>query len=91
MLKQKPFRSKSYLKWVSSLPCVICGAPADDAHHIIGIGKLGGMGTKAPDSFTMPVCRGHHNEIHQSPDLWPDQWEWVARTLAQAQAEGVLK
>ena len=84
------WRSRKYLDWVKTLPCVICGARADDPHHITGIGHLGGMGTKAPDQFVMPVCRPHHDEIHRDPNLWPDQWEWVARTLARAIEAGVL-
>ena len=87
--KQKAFRSKKYLKWVKSLPCCMCGGGSEDAHHIIGRGHLGGMGTKAPDNYTMPVCRQHHQEIHQRPELLDDQWEWVARTQAQAISEGV--
>ena len=88
--KQKAFRSAEYLKWVKSLPCCMCQCSTVDAHHIIGIGHLGGMGTTAPDSFTMPLCRYHHSRVHAEPELWPEQWEWVARTQARAQAEGVL-
>lgn len=90
MLKQKPFRSRKYLDWVKKQPCVMCGAPADDPHHIIGIGGMSGMGRKAPDSMTVPVCRPHHDEIHRTPELWPRQWEWIARTLDKALAEGAL-
>ena len=90
MMKSKAFRSKRYLQWVKTQPCVLCGSPADDAHHIIGTGNLSGMGMTAPDVFTMPACRQHHTTIHQSPEVWSAQWEWIARTLAKAVAEGVL-
>ncbi len=89
MQKVKAFRSAKYLKWVKSLPCCICGSPADDAHHLIGVG-LGGMGMTAPDSMAIPVCRGHHREIHAEPELWGSQWQYVARTLARAFDEGIL-
>jgi len=85
--KNKAWRSKEYLAWVREQPCCVCGRPADDAHHLIGVGHMGGVGTKAPDSMAMPVCRAHHDEIHRDPNLWPDQWEWVARTLAKALEE----
>jgi hypothetical protein len=49
------------------------------------------MGTKAPDWAVMPVCRRHHDELHRDPNLWPDQWEYIARTLGRALDEGVLK
>jgi hypothetical protein len=84
------WRSPRYLAWVKTQPCVLTGAPADDAHHIIGLGHLGGMGTKAPDWAVMPVTREAHEEIHRNPDCWPHQWEWVARTLGKAIEEGVL-
>jgi len=72
--KVKQFRSKKYLVWVKSLPCSICGAPADDAHHLIGVGNMGGMGTKASDVLVMPLCRGCHTELHREPDLHLLQW-----------------
>lgn len=87
----KPFRSPKYLAWVKQQPCVMCGEPSDDAHHIKGVGHLSGVGMKAPDTFTMPVCRPHHDEIHRTPELWANQWEWVARTLARAVSENVLR
>lgn len=87
--KHKAWRSKKYLAWVKTLPCVICGAPADDAHHAIGLG-LSGMGLTAPDQYAVPVCRGHHSEIHATPELWPKQWLWIGSTLAKALNEGIL-
>jgi len=90
MQKVKAFRSAKYLAWVKTLPCCSCGAPADDAHHLIGVGNMGGMGMKAPDSMTMPVCRACHGDIHRLPILQSDQWEWIARTLAKAFDEGIL-
>lgn len=88
--KDPRYRNRAYLNWVKKQPCVMCGQQADDPHHIIGIGYLGGAGTKAPDQYVMPVCRIHHEEIHHRPELWPMQWEWIARTLARAIEEGAL-
>ncbi|WP_051222302.1 DUF968 domain-containing protein [Neptunomonas japonica] len=87
--KQKAFRSPKYLKWVKSLPCCMCFGNADDPHHIKGVGHLSGGSMTAPDNFVMPMCRNCHAEMHRNPELWPDQWEYVARTLAQAISEGV--
>lgn len=87
----KAWRSRKYLDWVKTLDCSICGAPADDAHHIIGRGHMGGMGTKAPDLMVIPVCRGCHGEIHRNPDLWDWQWEGIARTVLRAVDAGILK
>lgn len=90
MLKKKAFRSRRYLDWVKQQPCVMCGAPSDDPHHIISVGGMSGMGMTAPDSMAMPVCRPHHDEIHRTPELWEKQWEWVSRTLDKALRDGVL-
>ena len=88
--KNKPWRSKKYTDWVKTLDCCLCGAPADDPHHIIGIGGFGGTGTKAPDYMTMPACRGCHGRFPQEPELWPSQWEHIVRTLHRAIQEGVF-
>lgn len=87
--KTKAWRSKRYLDWVKTLPCVLCGCPADDAHHAIGLG-LSGMGMTAADYYAIPVCRGHHSEIHVKPEVWSEQWEWVTQTMGKALDEGVL-
>lgn len=58
-----------YLQWVKSQPCVCCGARADDPHHIIGHGQ-GGMGTKAHDLLTIPLCRQHHDDLHRDMSRW---------------------
>ncbi len=89
--KDGRWRSEAYLSWVRTLPCCSCRGPGGDAHHLIGVGQLGGMGTKAPDSYVMPLCRLCHQAIHNSPEDWPTQWEWVARTVALAIHEGLLK
>jgi len=88
-LKQKAFRSPKYIRYVKSLVCVYCGAPADDPHHGIGL-KLGGMGLTAPDWAAIPVCRGCHSKLHITPELWPGQWEHIARTIAGAIDLGIL-
>ncbi|MCW2255115.1 hypothetical protein M2263_001206 [Providencia alcalifaciens] len=67
--KLKRWESVKYLQWVKSQPCCVCNAIADDAHHIIGHGQ-GGIGTKAHDLFTIPLCRIHHSELHKDPKEW---------------------
>ena len=70
--KLKRWESTKYLQWVKSQPCCVCGATADDAHHIIGYGQ-GGIGTKAHDLFTIPLCRVHHSELHKDPKQWEQE------------------
>ena len=88
--KATKWRSKKYLDFVRSLPCSICGAPADHAHHIIGVGGMGGMGTKSADYTAMPMCAGCHRQIHDKPEMWNEQWQSLANTLFKAIDNGVL-
>ena len=92
---EKPTRweSEKYLKFVRGLDCAWCGSPADHAHHLIGVGNMGGMGTKAPDWASMPLCAYCHNMMHRGVDqaLLEGQWELIVRTLGRAIDEGVLK
>lgn len=89
--KNKAWRSRHYLDWVASQPCCVCGAPADEAHHIKGTGGMSGTGMKAPDSASMPMCRTHHDEMHRDPSLWPDQYRYITATLIRAIDQGVFK
>ncbi|CAI1521212.1 DUF968 domain-containing protein [Serratia fonticola] len=67
--KRHRWVNPKYLQWVKSQPCVCCGARADDPHHIIGHGQ-GGMGTKAHDLLTIPLCRQHHDDLHRDMSRW---------------------
>lgn len=64
--KRRRWVNEKYTRWVKTQSCACCGKPADDPHHLIGHGQ-GGMGTKAHDIFTLPLCRKHHNELHADP------------------------
>ena len=80
------FRSETYLRWVRAQPCVMCGAPADDAHHAIGLhDDLSGMALTASDLFALPVCRYHHTLIHNHAGLQHWQPRWLIETLERAQ------
>jgi hypothetical protein len=90
----KPLRSKAYLNYVSSLECCGCGAPADEAHHIIAAGLGGGIGTKASDLLIMPVCRKCHDDLHRDVKLWEQllgsQYKHICLTILQAVDDGVI-
>lgn len=70
--KMKRWECEKYTQWVKTQPCVCCGKQSDDPHHIIGYGQ-GKMGGKAHDIFTLPLCRIHHNELHQNVELWENK------------------
>lgn len=67
--KRQRWENKKWLKWVKSQQCCGCGSSADDPHHIIGHGQ-GGMGTKAHDLFTIPLCRICHDALHADMHAW---------------------
>jgi len=86
---------KKYIKFVRSLPCCVCGNPESVPHHLIGYG-FGGMGTKAPDYLTMPLCTDHHTGdvgihkggIFKTYQAWEvgyckTQWQHIALTQMQ--------
>lgn len=77
------WRSDKYKKWVKAQNCVLCDAPADDPHHIKGVGNLSGAGLTAPDWALIPVCRVCHGLFHSEPDLWDSQWEFALRTIGK--------
>lgn len=60
-----------YLDWLRSLPCCKCGkAPCREVHHRTGAG----MGRRAHDHESMPLCHDCHMEFHDSKGqfkAWP--------------------
>ncbi len=61
------FRDKSHLKFVSKQPCLVCGRQPADAHHV-RFAQHRALARKVSDEFTVPLCRGHHREVHRSGD-----------------------
>jgi len=60
---------------LSEYGCVVCGLPAE-IHHLLGI-KYSGMGQKAKDEYTIPLCPNHHrgkDGIHQ---IGVKTWEFM--------------
>jgi ERF superfamily len=60
-------RDKDHLRFVASQPCLICGRKPADPHHL-RIAQARALGRKASDEFTVPLCRGHHRELHRHGD-----------------------
>ncbi|TKB53289.1 DUF968 domain-containing protein [Ferrimonas aestuarii] len=95
MLRPKylTWENDKYRRWVKQLPCVVCDQQADDPHHIIDVG-LGCMGGKPHDLLTIPLCRVHHNELHDNRKRWEQQHgsqiEHVLATINNAMALGVI-
>ena len=65
LAEPKRLRDKAHLKFVASQPCVICERQPCDPHHI-RFAQPRAIGLKVSDEFTVPLCRGHHRELHQA-------------------------
>jgi hypothetical protein len=81
-------KSKKYLDYVRSLPCVITGQEGVHAHHLIGHGE-GGMGLKSSDLLAFPLSSELHDELHRYgwkawEEIHGSQWRFVAKTLHEA-------
>jgi len=69
----KRLRDKAHLKFVASQPCLICGRQPSDPHQL-RFAQPRAIGLKVSDEFTVPLCRGHHRQLHQASkeETW---WE----------------
>ena len=61
------FRDKTHCKFVAKQPCLVCGRQPVDAHHL-RFAQHRALGRKVSDEFIVPLCRGHHREVHRSGD-----------------------
>ena len=59
-----PVRDRIHVKSVAKQACLICGRQPSDAHHL-RFAQGTALGRKVSDEFTVPLCRGHHREVHR--------------------------
>ena len=60
-------RDRDHVKFVATRPCLICGRQPSDAHHL-RFAQSRALGKKVSDEFIVPMCRGHHREVHRCGD-----------------------
>lgn len=77
-------RDKSHLRFVASQPCLVCGRHPSDPHHL-RFAQPRALGVKVSDEFTVPLCRGHHRELHQAGNevAWWDKLKIDALRVAR--------
>ena len=68
-------RDREHVKSVAKQPCLVCGRRPADAHHL-RFAQSRALGRKVSDEFTVPLCRGHHREVHHCGDE-PAWWQRV--------------
>ena len=73
----KRLRNKAHLKFVASQPCLVCGRSPSDPHHL-RFAQPRALGLKVSDEYTVPLCRGHHRELHQAgkETIW-----WASKNI----------
>ena len=62
--KNKIIRNKNHLKFLSELPCCVCGSYNGVVGHHIRMGNNGGIGLKPSDELAVCVCYMCHHKIH---------------------------
>jgi hypothetical protein len=67
LAQPRRIRDRDHLRFVAQQPCLICGRQSCDAHHL-RFAQSRALGRKVSDEFTVPLCRGHHRELHRHGD-----------------------
>jgi hypothetical protein len=60
-------RDRDHVRALTKLPCLICGRSPSDPHHL-RFAQPRSLGRRVSDEFTVPLCRGHHREVHRCGD-----------------------
>src|SRR5437764_13072308 len=79
-------RDREHVKLVAKQPCLVCGRRPADAHHL-RLAQSPALGRKVSDEFAVPLCRGHHREVHRCGNevAW-----WVKAGIDASAAARVL-
>ena len=80
-------RSKAHLRFVATMPCVVCGLQPVEVHHVKHL-QPRARGLKVSDEFTVPLCQGHHRLVEAASGYEAFWWacqhvspEMAARNL----------
>jgi hypothetical protein len=60
-------RDRAHVRYVAMQPCIVCGRTPSDPHHL-RFAQSRALSRKVSDEFTVPLCRGHHREVHRCGD-----------------------
>ena len=66
-------KRKERFERLAEMGCVICKQPAQ-IHHLIGV-KYRGMGQKADNEFTIPLCLNHHTGAEGIHQIGKQTWQ----------------
>lgn len=71
-------RSKAHLRFVATMPCVICSKQPVEVHHCKFV-QPRARGLKVSDEFTIPLCPDHHREV-EAASGWEEFW-WASQHI----------
>lgn len=81
---ERPGNSPAHLSWIRQMPCSACLAARPrvivDPHHLRG-GEAAAehdVGMRAPDKWSVPLCRPHHDDLHRITSRREKQWFYDA-------------
>jgi hypothetical protein len=60
-------RDRDHVRFVAQQTCLVCGRQPCDAHHL-RFAQNRALGRRVSDEFTVPLCRGHHRDLHRHGD-----------------------
>jgi len=66
--KPTKIRSRRYLDWLRSQPCIVTGSLGAEPHHLKCFGS-GGMATKPGDDEAVPISHAIHLEVHSHGEI----------------------
>ena len=96
-MKGKRWLNKDYLKFISEMPCSNCSIIDGTIvpHHLkhrYSPYSGGGMGRKASDIFTMPLCFECHDRLHNGDNNVTNyQAEFIFKTLDRATQHDIIR
>ena len=67
MPEPRRVRDREHVRQVAKHPCLVCGRQPSDPHHL-RFTQRRALSRKVSDEFTVPLCRGHHREVHRCGD-----------------------
>jgi len=79
---RKKIENRGYLRWLMTKPCLYCGNPALEPHHVRwGQGDGKGSGNSKPDDYrAIPTCWECHGALEGTK---PTRLKWMTERIGR--------